>query len=186
MTAQVLSYLFTFLGLVGFWLAGKKVWWCWYVNIANQILWMTFALITGYYALIIGSVFYFVVFCKNAVQWTKDHFADPEPAGHDINHPPVDFKVEFDSSQFQQVAQEVQNHLPEITFPTTMKMVKKKGQPLELNGNPIFISSTPSRLNHICHASEPPHDHAVMCPTGEHAGGWQHVPGPHKMCDICR
>lgn len=71
---QAFSWIVTILGLVGFWLAGKKVWWCWYVNIANQLAWVIFALITDYYAFLLGTAFYFVVFSRNAWLWTTEHF----------------------------------------------------------------------------------------------------------------
>ena len=69
---QIFSGLVTGIGLLGFWLAGAKVWWSWYVNIANQLLWVIFALITGYYAFLVGTAFYLVVFSRNAYKWTKE------------------------------------------------------------------------------------------------------------------
>lgn len=71
---QAFSWIVTILGLIGFWLAGKKIWWSWYVNIVNQIMWVIFALITDYYAFLVGTAAYFFVFCKNAYHWTKEHF----------------------------------------------------------------------------------------------------------------
>lgn len=74
MTEQILSYLITAIGLLGFWLAGKKIWWCWWVNVGNQVAWTIFAVVTGYYAFLIGTAFYFFVFTKNAIQWTREHY----------------------------------------------------------------------------------------------------------------
>lgn len=74
---QTFSWIVTILGLIGFWLAGKKLWWSWYINIANQIAWVIFAVITDYYAFLVGTAFYFIVFSRNAYLWTKDHF-DPQ------------------------------------------------------------------------------------------------------------
>ena len=73
---DLFSWLVTGFGLLGFWLAGKKLWWSWYVNIINQLLWVGFALVTDYYAFLVGTAFYFVVFSRNAYLWTKEHFAD--------------------------------------------------------------------------------------------------------------
>jgi hypothetical protein len=83
---QTFSWIVTILGLIGFWLAGKKLWWSWYINIANQIAWVIFAVITDYYAFLVGTVFYFVVFSRNAYLWTKDHFNSQG----DIPEPPAD------------------------------------------------------------------------------------------------
>lgn len=39
---------------------------------------------------------------------------------------------------------------------------------------------------HTCHTTTPsPFIHTIVCPTGEHPTGWQHMPGPHKMCTTC-
>lgn len=72
---ELWSYILTAVGLTGFWLAGRKVWWCWYVNIANQILWATYALVTDQLGFLIGTVAYSFVFVKNAYAWTKEHYA---------------------------------------------------------------------------------------------------------------
>jgi signal transduction histidine kinase len=71
---QVFSWIVTILGLAGFWLAGKKLWWSWYVNIANQVMWVIFALVTDYYAFLVGTAFYLAVFSRNAYLWTSEHF----------------------------------------------------------------------------------------------------------------
>lgn len=72
------SWIVTIVGLIGFELAGRKVWWAWYINIANQFAWVAFALITGYHAFLLGTAFYFVVFCKNAYLWTKNRNVKPD------------------------------------------------------------------------------------------------------------
>lgn len=66
------SYLLTAVGLTGFILAGRKVWWAWYVNLACQALWLAYALATHQFGFVISSVVYTVVFTKNAVAWTKE------------------------------------------------------------------------------------------------------------------
>lgn len=73
------SYVLTAVGLSGFWLAGRKVWWCWYVNIANQALWAAYALITRQWGFLLGVAFYLWVFVGNAVRWTREHRAQVKP-----------------------------------------------------------------------------------------------------------
>lgn len=73
MGSQWWSWALTAVGLLGFFLAGKKVWWCWYVNIANQILWATYALITDQLGFLVGTFAYTFVFVKNAYVWTVEH-----------------------------------------------------------------------------------------------------------------
>lgn len=42
------------------------------------------------------------------------------------------------------------------------------------------------RSGHVCHEGPSPSGtHAFNCPTGEHLGGWVHMPGPHKTCREC-
>lgn len=70
---QYWSWILTLVGVTGFWLAGKKVWWCWYVNIANQALWVTYAVVTRQWGFLLGAVVYLAVFVPNAIRWTKEH-----------------------------------------------------------------------------------------------------------------
>lgn len=69
---QWLSWVITIIGLIGFYLAGKKVWWCWYVNIANQFLWAAYALIFEQWGFLLGVLFYAGIFTKNAYEWTRE------------------------------------------------------------------------------------------------------------------
>lgn len=68
-----MDWVVTIIGVIGFYLAGKKVWWAWYVNIANQVLWLIFAVVTEQWGFLIGIPLYMSVFIKNAVDWTKEH-----------------------------------------------------------------------------------------------------------------
>lgn len=70
------SWVLTGVGLAGFYLAGRKVWWCWYVNIANQILWFAYAWLTEQWGFILGTFAYSFVFIKNAYAWTKEHLEE--------------------------------------------------------------------------------------------------------------
>jgi len=77
---QAWSWLLTAVGLVGFVLAGRRVWWCWYVNLACQALWLAYALVTQQYGFIASALLYTVVFARNARAWTAEwHEAAPDP-----------------------------------------------------------------------------------------------------------
>lgn len=76
---DIFSWIVTLVGCFGFWLGGKKIWWSWYVNIANQLAWVVFAVVTGYYAFLIGTAFYTTVFVRNAYLWTKEHLDKTPP-----------------------------------------------------------------------------------------------------------
>lgn len=73
MTDQILTWVLTLFGILGFELAGRKKWWAWYVNLANQVLWIAFALISGYPAFLVGAIFYTLQFGRNAYKWTREH-----------------------------------------------------------------------------------------------------------------
>lgn len=77
MSDQWWSWVLTAVGLTGFILAGRKVWWCWYINIACQGLWLAYALVTEQYGFIVAALVYTVVFTQNAVRWTREHRANP-------------------------------------------------------------------------------------------------------------
>ncbi len=76
MSDQVWGWALSALGLAGFWLAGKKVWWCWYVNLFNQAVWTAYSILTQQWGFLIGVIFYTIVFAKNARLWTKEHYAE--------------------------------------------------------------------------------------------------------------
>lgn len=67
------SWLLGSVGLIGFVLAGRKVWWSWYINLGCQVLWFTYAIATRQYGFIATAVVYAVVFSGNARKWTKEH-----------------------------------------------------------------------------------------------------------------
>lgn len=73
MNVQAWSWLLTAVGLVGFFLAGRRVWWCWYINLACQGLWFTYAIVTKQYGFVASAIVYVIVFGNNAIKWTKSH-----------------------------------------------------------------------------------------------------------------
>lgn len=73
MDGQIWSWVLSAVGLAGFFLAGKKVWWAWYVNIANQMLWLIYSIVTEQYGFLVATFAYTFVFTKNAIRWTREH-----------------------------------------------------------------------------------------------------------------
>lgn len=80
------SYALSLVGVAGFWLAGRKIWWAWYVNIANQVLWLAYTLVTQQWGFLLGVVIYTVVFVKNAIAWTREHREATPPPVADAAH----------------------------------------------------------------------------------------------------
>lgn len=79
MSAWWWSWLLTAVGVTGFVLAGRKVWWCWYGNLGCQGLWLAYALVTRQYGFIAAAAVYVVVFTRNAVAWTREHRRPLDP-----------------------------------------------------------------------------------------------------------
>ena len=71
--SDVWSWVLTAFGLTTFWLAGRKVWWAWYVGLVGQAFWFAYAIVTQQWGFILGSVAYTVVYVKNAWAWSRDH-----------------------------------------------------------------------------------------------------------------
>ncbi len=71
---QILSWVVGFVGIVGFYFSGKRLWWAWYINLGSQALWIAFALVTGYSAFLAFAAAYSIIFGYNAFKWTREHF----------------------------------------------------------------------------------------------------------------
>ena len=66
------SYLLTAVGATTLLLAGKKIWWSWYLGLSGQVLWLTYAIVTKQYGFILSAFIYGSVYFKNARSWTID------------------------------------------------------------------------------------------------------------------
>lgn len=71
--AQILSWVIVAVGLIGFYFAGKRKWWSWYINLGCQSLWWSYALATGQPAFLVSAAVYSAIFAWNAYKWTNDH-----------------------------------------------------------------------------------------------------------------
>lgn len=69
---QIWSWALSAVGITGFVLAGRRVWWAWYVNLGCQALWLAYSLITKQYGFLAATIVYIFVFWKNARRWTKE------------------------------------------------------------------------------------------------------------------
>lgn len=75
LSEQALSWIVSVVGMSGFILAGRRVWWCWYVNISCQVFWAMYAIVSETPAFFFTALFYFVIFTINAIKWTRENFA---------------------------------------------------------------------------------------------------------------
>jgi hypothetical protein len=54
------------LGVTGLLIAGNRVWWGWLINLANEILWIVYAIRTKQYGFILMAIAYALVYARNA------------------------------------------------------------------------------------------------------------------------
>ncbi len=70
--ADLWSWVLTTMGVTCFYLAGRKVWWAWYVGLATQVVWLTYSIVTEQWGFLAGCAFYSWVYVTNAVRWTRE------------------------------------------------------------------------------------------------------------------
>lgn len=70
------SWILTAIGITGFFLTGNNVWWGWYVNVACQVPWFIYAIVTEQFGFVWAALFYAGVFGRNAYKSTRDHRRD--------------------------------------------------------------------------------------------------------------
>lgn len=70
------SVVLTAIGVLGFWLAASHVWWAWYLNLFNQVIWLTYSVLTQQWGFLGGVLVYTVVFTRNSIKATREHRAE--------------------------------------------------------------------------------------------------------------
>lgn len=76
------SYVLTIVGVTGLYLAGRKVWWAWYIGLAAQGLWAAYAVTTRQWGFLVSAFAYGWVYLRNCLGWQREHAAGaPEETG---------------------------------------------------------------------------------------------------------
>lgn len=57
-------------GLLGMWVVGKKQRWGWVLGMSTQSLWAFYAVGTGQYGFLIGTLSYFLIYAANFLRWS--------------------------------------------------------------------------------------------------------------------
>jgi len=71
-TPLVWSWLLVTLGAAGMWLAGRRNRAGWAVAIANETLWIVYAVQTAQWGFIAGALLYIAVFTRNWLRWSGE------------------------------------------------------------------------------------------------------------------
>jgi hypothetical protein len=69
------SYVLTVVGVTGLWLAGRKVWWAWFVGLGAQGLWLAYAISTHQWGFLVSAFAYGWVYARNGWRWTAERRA---------------------------------------------------------------------------------------------------------------
>lgn len=66
------SWILTGIGITGLYLVGNKSLWGWYIGIAVQVLWVTYAIVTRQWGFIFSAIVYASVNIRNYLKWRKE------------------------------------------------------------------------------------------------------------------
>jgi nicotinamide riboside transporter PnuC len=62
-------------GLMGMYVVGRKKTWGWIISMVTQALWATYAVGTGQFGFLLGTVSYFVIYLRSWLKWRRDDMA---------------------------------------------------------------------------------------------------------------
>jgi hypothetical protein len=83
------SWMLAIVGVAGIYFVGKKTIWGWLVLLANEALWVTYAMITKQYGFIFSAIAYGIVYIQSYLHWRSDDKVYDEPSDY---AEPRDFK----------------------------------------------------------------------------------------------
>lgn len=63
------SYVLAVIGVAGIFFVGRKTIWGWLVLLFNEVLWITYALITDQYGFIFSAIAYAIVYIRSYILW---------------------------------------------------------------------------------------------------------------------
>jgi hypothetical protein len=66
------SWILAVIGVIGIYFVGRKHRWAWLWLCANEVLWITYALITKQYGFIFSAIAYAAVYVKSFIHWRRD------------------------------------------------------------------------------------------------------------------
>ena len=66
------SYVLAVIGVAGIFFVGRKTIWGWLVLLFNEVLWITYALITDQYGFIFSAIAYAIVYIRSYILWRRE------------------------------------------------------------------------------------------------------------------
>ena len=74
-----MSWVLSLVGITGLIAVGRHKWWGFAIGLANETLWIYFAITRQEYGLILGAVMYGAVNTMNMIRWRR-HGSERQPA----------------------------------------------------------------------------------------------------------
>lgn len=71
---MIWSAVITVIGLIGLYVVGNGDWWGWAINLGNQAIWITYAIVTVQYPFIVSALLYTYMNARNLrIAYRKAH-----------------------------------------------------------------------------------------------------------------
>lgn len=86
------SWLLAVIGVTGIYFVGRKTIWGWIVLCFNEILWITYALITKQYGFIFSAIAYAAVYIKSYIHWRREESEDDKVYNEIYTHGQIDHR----------------------------------------------------------------------------------------------
>lgn len=72
MSALIWSTVLAAVGILGLYVAGRRLWWGWAIGLAAQVLWIAYAIVTRQWGFIASALAYGFVYGRNALRWRRE------------------------------------------------------------------------------------------------------------------
>lgn len=66
------SWILATIGVIGIFFVGKKTVWGWLILLANECIWIAYALSTKQYGFIISALAYAAVYIRSYIHWKRE------------------------------------------------------------------------------------------------------------------
>lgn len=86
------SWLLAVIGVTGIYFVGRKTIWGWIVLCFNEVLWITYALITKQYGFIFSAIAYAAVYIKSFIHWKRDEPEEKSMYNEVYTHGQIDHR----------------------------------------------------------------------------------------------
>jgi hypothetical protein len=86
------SWVLAVIGVTGIYFVGRKTIWGWIVLCFNEVLWITYALITKQYGFIFSAIAYAAVYVKSYIHWKREESENNEVYNEIYTHGHIDHR----------------------------------------------------------------------------------------------